>query len=564
MKSEPGGGPLDKDSMVTESANRMAALFYGALIVMLVFVGTHVLGIGGDDRVLIQTFSSDENRAMLQLQVNLEHGDLDPRGYYNYGYLYHTACYYPLRLLAALGFDAAAPRTIVFVTRAVSLVAFVGLITGFLHALRSIRLELGYRLAFAALLAANAIVYRWGYRTHPDLLLALLGVLILIVLLPRVSTRRLLVASGLAGLAMGTKASGVYYVILIAATFIAERLRHDPDDWREELHAWLRIGTPAIGVFLAAWLLSNPYVIPNWGDFIGDFMHEQKHVARGHGQEVDTSVLDWMSALVRTFGGWGFACVAVGWLGVLGLARSAYRAPESTDSLPHPSVLIGALAFALISAAHLFLVVDLRATRYLLPLLPTLTWLSAFGWSLLLARWPRVPLAAISLLLAVPVATNAWKGARLTRTFADRYEHPRVVAGHWLADHYPRSTRVLLERYSYAPVTRFDDIQIVTRMSPQALDKHPADLIVINRKKSGRWSWRRDGSRFEARDFVVSDMDKADEVQEFHMELFAPDSPWHVVYETDDVVILERRDSARHPRPRSRGPTGSTRRGMND
>ncbi len=62
--------------------------------------------------------------------------------------------------------------------------------------------------------------------------------------------------------------------------------------------------------------------------------------------------------------------------------------------------------------------------------------------------------------------------------------------------------------------------------------------------RSDRWSWRRDGTRFEERDFVVSDLDLSVEMNAFHMELFAPSSPWKVVYESDDIVILERRDAA--------------------
>jgi hypothetical protein len=372
-----------------------------------------------------------------------------------------------------------------------------------------------------------------------------LGVLVLVVLLRRTSTARLLVASAIAGLALGTKASGSYYAVLIAATFIADRLLKRPTDWRVEARAWLRIGVPATGVFVAVWLLSNPYILSNWSNFLNDFMREQAHVSRGHGMEVDTSMLDWMVKIVKSFSVWGFIPLLFGWLGVVGLARSAYRDHVDSSALPPAALVIGSIAFVAVTTGHLMLFVDNPASRYLLPILPAMVWLSAFGWSLFIARWPRFSPGAVALLLAVPVAANAWHGVESTKEFADRNDHPRIHAGLWLADHYPRSTRILLERYSYAPMARFDDIQIVTRITSKTIAQHPSDVIVINHKKSGRWSWRRDGTRFEDRDFVVSEMDKSAEMASFHMELFAPESPWKVIFESDDVVILEQKGTSK-------------------
>ncbi len=72
-----------------------------------------MLGVATDDPIMVQAFSSDENRAVILLRQNLENGDLNPRGFYNYGYVYHTVCYALVRLFEAAGYDADSTRTIV-------------------------------------------------------------------------------------------------------------------------------------------------------------------------------------------------------------------------------------------------------------------------------------------------------------------------------------------------------------------------------------------------------------------------------------------------------------------
>lgn len=528
--------------------NAMAAFFL-SILVLLVFSGLRMLGVATDDPIMVQAFSSDENRAVILLRQNLENGDLNPRGFYNYGYVYHTVCYALVRLFEAAGYDADSTRTIVFVTRGVSLLSLIGVLVLFVHTLRRAVPPLHLRLGFAALLAANWAVYRWSHRTHPDLLQMLLGLSSLAVLVPRVTIPRVLASVGLAGLAFGTKAGGIYFTVIGGAAFVAERLRGRPlSEWAGQAKLIAGVGAAALLIFAGAWLASNPTIPTHWKQFERDFDSEREHIARGHKRDMDTSVADWGALLVRSFSPAGTVVLVAGLMGFV-LWRGRDASEES--SLPHPALTFGVAAFFVLTAGHIALGVDFKAYRYLLPVVLGMTWLAAVGSGVALARWPGLPPLALSLVLALPAANLAWKSFRSdsgnSRGFAHRYENPRLEAGRWLAASYPPETRVLLERYSYAPPDAFDEIRIVTQIRAKDLEPSWADVIVLNARKSGRWSWRRPGTRFEDLDFVRGERDGAEDVEAFHRSLFAAGSGWRVVYDggaevepADDVVILER------------------------
>ncbi len=85
------------------------------------------------------------------------------------------------------------------------------------------------------------------------------------------------------------------------------------------------------------------------------------------------------------------------------------------------------------------------------------------------------------------------------------------------------------------------------RVEPEALEYAQPKLIIINKTLSGRWSWKKTGTKFADLNFEYGPYEgKREAIQAFHTKLFAEESPYAIVYEDTEIVILEdpRKDEA--------------------
>lgn len=243
--------------------------------------------------------------------------------------------------------------------------------------------------------------------------------------------RRWCVAAGAAaGLAIGFKYTAGL-VLLVPALALALPLLADRDPTRLRTAA---LGALAVaGGTFATFFITNPFFFLD----LDSALHQLRGQAQlageqdKFGQESDTGPLYYLDSLLWGLGYVAAACAAAG--AVLLARRDRAR-----------------LALLLIFPVALFLYLSVQSRffgRWLLPVYPMLALLAGYafvrGLDALRARrpalqWPAVAVGA-AVLLWQPLAADARSMAVLGN--ADT----RAVARQWLAQHYPRELRIVIE-----------------------------------------------------------------------------------------------------------------------
>ena len=121
-----------------------------------------------------------------------------------------------------------------------------------------------------------------------------------------------------------------------------------------------------------------------------------------------------------------------------------------------------------------------------------------------------------------------------------KYYHPYLRASAWVEQHFPPETLILADVYCYqSPV--FANYQTAWGVDVNAVLAVQPDVMLINKTMSGRWSWKKPGTRFADLQFVMSNDQNHGgprRIYDLHVRLFAPESPYQIVYEDDDIVAL--------------------------
>ncbi|MCB9550052.1 MAG: glycosyltransferase family 39 protein [Myxococcales bacterium] len=262
---------------------------------------------------------------------------------------------------------------------------------------------------FAA--AGVATSFELGYHQRwiaPDAVMAQLGALALWLLLRARGDRRWLLAGAVAaGLCCGAKYTGG--IFLFGALGVAWAATRGQGRWRV-------VGTLAAtaALFGAAYLLTTPGTLLDYGRFLHHLSYELAHYAKGHGSY---SVPDTSTHLAK-MGAWlggaalsPWPTVAWAWaaLALLGLGLTLRRGRRWL-------LVVLPLAYLLFLGRQRVLIV-----RNLLILLPFLAIWAAIGAAWLAERLPRPALrVALGGLLAVPVAANATFAVHASQTIVAR------------------------------------------------------------------------------------------------------------------------------------------------
>jgi hypothetical protein len=190
--------------------------------------------------------------------------------------------------------------------------------------------------------------------------------------------------------------------------------------------------------------------------------------------------------------------------------------------------------------------VNMRRPRYAFIILPPLVALASLAMSQVLERVrppARALLLAVVALSLLPQAANA---ARWVVPDLAAGEPERIAAGRWLQKTYPEETRILADVRSYIP-PRFSRSLFLFGVNQDYIDSFRPDLLILNHGTTGRWFWKKEGTRFADQQWEINDADGAAEVMAAHRNRLSGPSPWRTVYESPEVVILER-SGYRNPR----------------
>ena len=554
-------------------------------VVVLTAAALLSLSYGVDDVNLMRVFSMDEPSAVEQMLQNLAAHDLDPRGFYNYGFLYQEVGYALIRLLEIAGFTADV-RLVAISLRLVSFFAYLALLVVVYTCVQLLNRRSAAPAALcAAYLASVPELYRWGQAIHPDILSAALVLGALVVAFSAHTVWRAVLASGVAGLAFGVKYTGGFVLPFCVVPYYLRVIY----GWRVAPRWPVIFALPLAALaFAACWLATNPYVLSHWYEFCSDLLYEAHHTATGHGKIEPADPLLWWPVWYGQLGAAGVVLTLLGLTALIGAlivtcwqggtVRRFLRRAETRNQI----TLIGYVAASIL---YLTLQVHMREGRYLLHVLPALVaagfaglaaityarWDCRFSRPLLKPRWnahservgktlgdpgapsPNAPRVLRSTkaenvdslswkrMLVLPmlalVAVRAFAALQATGSdLAAKSSHPHLQAGYFLSEHFPAETRILADVYSYVPA-RFPNQAEVMGVDVRAVRDADPDVIVINQTASGRWCWKEPGTSFADRRLQPGTYFNPDRICSLQRWMLSESSPFRLVYENEEVAI---------------------------
>jgi hypothetical protein len=302
-------------------------------------------------------------------------------------------------------------------------------------------------------------------------------------------------------------AAGVGVVLLAVVPFVWTFVRPRP-----KLAYLLKLGMLSAITFAVAFFMTSPFnVFSVRSGFLRGFFYESLHSSFGHGFEAENGKLQWFSILSSP----ELLDPFVLGLAAISLALMAYRvAKGGGQRLLEPESVMW--VWSLFYFVFLVWRVNIRTHRALLPIVPFLLIFAAHVVSQVIqcaaARLSRrlvvvLTIASLSVIVGLELPRSLGRIIEFRQVTSQREQTSDVVlAGHWLAEHYPPSTRILYDPFSYVPPSFADAQATPWGGTLQILETFEPDVVIVNNYHSDRFSdvrqaatYARDESNFMAK-----------------------------------------------------------------
>ncbi|MDZ4787078.1 MAG: hypothetical protein SGJ02_13485 [bacterium] len=518
--------------------------YIGLALISLLMLGAVLnIGYGLDNLNLIFCFETDEARLVERVTANLANGDLNPRGHYNYGYLYETVAVGVASIFKFFEFNID-PRFIGSLLRLESLISCSIVLLLVYHLCIFLGASSFWGITAGLFLIIFPDYYYWAQAMHPDILQSVLIVAAFYFAIKLDGLKALLISSALCGLSFGTKYSGIFALPFLFIPFFAQcfstTTKYDLSFIKKVTFGLLVL----FGIFTLSYLISNSYVLQFAGEAWGDFNYERNHVAVGDEKLESANGFLWFpilySQLQFSVSFWlllGFVLSAVG---LIWRARSTGTIKEFLADRKAVAWFT-LLAYCLVSFIYLFVFVRMRVPRFTFHFLPIFyaAAFSAIGiFSNRLSPKARISLCIVVLISATSSISLAMK---YTKFLSHKSLSPLLTSGEFLLKFDP-TTRILSDHYSYVP-PRFINVEKTWGVDHEKISLFNPDLIILTHGTTGRWAWPKEKSSFNDRQFDINTAygEKSILVKSFLDQLFSPGSSWSLIYEDSDVAILERK-----------------------
>ncbi len=241
--------------------------------------------------------------------------------------------------------------------------------------------------------------------------------------------------------------------------------------------------------FLLAFAATSPYLLADLRVVKG-LLAEARHVSYGHAFAAEGSALEWLR-IMGSGEALGFAVTALFGLtllaGIVALVRTRRLVWE-------PHVILW--TWTLFYLSYLFIRVNYREPRYLLPIVPVVLILvssQAVRWRRRLPGAGRSIYGRVaSVVLIISFGTVVAGGMSRARSFRENrvreaVESREVAGGNWLAANYGPETRIAHDPYCYVPPT-FEDVRRSWFWTISDRDRFGPELIVVHGQMSSRFS----------------------------------------------------------------------------
>lgn len=513
----------------------ISKVLFTAMLSFMVFHGIVNAIYGIDDYRTMMAFEDDEARITEEVRTHLRRNDLRPNAY-NYGYLYEAVSFWSLRLLDSVNVQTET-RTVAFLMRALSLASFVVAII--LTAAIARRVTGSQPLGYVAGLAFAAIpnVNSWAQKVHPDMMqVALILFSLFLVIASPYSRSRILAASAIAGLAFGTKYSGLFVLPFLWVPFGLHMYQSKPPLWWRNVAYVLALSLLS---FALAWLISNPYIVREPSVWLQGFQYEHHHVTYGPGKAEPWNPLLWLPVLSSEIKPIGIVLLFGGLFSFLWSLVAEMRAsPRGVlhSQKVHVWIMLG--AYTLVSLAYLLLQVRYREIRYSFHVLPIAIVLGVAGiyFAVLRARITQLSQFLIVGMWGAVLAADV-RSVMKTSSDSHKYQDVRLTPGTWLSKNYDSSTRILADYHGYVPVY-FTNMALVWGIDQRTVKEFHPDIIMLKRVMSGRWFWKKEGTSYQSGQLVLGSHDGSEHYYSFGKDLLDT-SKWEVIYETDENIIFK-------------------------
>jgi tetratricopeptide (TPR) repeat protein len=336
------------------------------------------------------------------------------------------------------------------------------------------------------LLLLTPVFLRWSIESHPDLqqlFFMLCGLYYALLLCGKYETRAMVLSSVFAGLAFGTKYSGVFLLpVIVLSVLLPEDGMLRPGAVLRRLKTtqiwWVLLMIPA--VFCVTVAVTNPYMILEFEAFRKSLLMEKGIMGFGHSFRVDTGGVVWLEML------WGLLGKVHGTVLLVTLLFWMWYLVKGKFGIPASKGML--VLWMAMFVVYLMLEVNLRRPRHLLPVLPCGLLVVGYAYTEILGKLRRRVNAGWVWAIPVLLLLSWDHVSSSTRLFGDRWvrvgENEELAVGRWLAANYPAETTILYDAYSYVPGVFDDAVPTALGLNHVMVNHLEPDLLVVRQAAS--------------------------------------------------------------------------------
>ena len=537
----------------TQGARKLdwAKLASGPFWLGLAIVGlmsAALIPFAADSRLHLFVFNTDEFQAVLLQIGNVQFHDLNPRGFYYYGYLYHSLAWLWHEFVAWAGVDLS-ERLLAINMRGLSLLSAavtIYLLWSLICDLMPNFLERMWLPALGcALLGLSPQFVEYSIQVHPDTLQLALILGSLLVAARGPTWTGAMVAFGLAGLAFGTKYSGVMVLPFLGLPYAVGRVEEVRGRW-QTIGIFLKVYTAGTLVFLLCWLMTNPYVIPNWSEFVSKFLYVARGSSIGFGRFEPENPFLWIQTLTSQLGWLGgglvaLGLVAAGWQSYLHLF--AKKSKRYREWGLHETLW----SYLAITSIYVFFFVNAREPRYIFPQIAVAIALAINGWDWLLKKTAerssrmvtRMAQVAVYIICLLALTFPLSESAGILREISKRYQADAFKAANYIENTFAVQNRTLSDWYTMA-LSGFERSEVEPVPPPDSIVQLGATIVQLSKRMTGSGVWPQMGTRFSDQKLEKKSGSPmhARNAEILFNYLLDPKNGWRLGFETPDILVF--------------------------
>lgn len=508
--------------------------FFGLMLLVAILNASY----GLDDVNIIYAFGTDEGNAVKRVQQNIANGDFDPRGHYNYGYVYESLSILLLSFVKHFDYNIDS-RMVGFSLRLVSLISFLLSFLLLSKILEHCKIHRPASILIALLFVLTPSFYYWGQAIHPDVLQASILLAAAFIVVHSHNFNNALIASAFAGLGFGTKYAALFILPFLFIPHAVVVFQNREFSFRQFGELFLK-GFLMIAVFCMVFAAVNPHAVENLSAAWSDFTFEMEHVKTGHDKVEAASPLLWLPVLEKQIGQaliylLGLGCIAGFCLSCSDLIK-LMRAKVFLNGEQRNRLFL--VLYAVVSAVYILMFIRMREPRFTFHVLPFVFIAAFLGWNDFFSRFKlnffkRV--LVLLLLILVPIRASDTFAAM--RWISHKPNSPMYEQLRFLQGNYPKRIRILSNPYAFIS-SDYKNVLYKYEIDYESIKEFEPEILIFTKASIGRWIWMRDGTKFVDSDFLESpDLEKTKANSSFFRSLAATNE-WLPVYESADVLIL--------------------------